>query len=954
MTTTTTNTQGGAYVGGDVTSGTFIGRDQVIVINGYTGADLEQTLTRLRAVLGQGQADLCADVAQARLTVTAPDAPRFVLSAEAAEALWAVAARQADVSAYLTALLVNPRYGRWATQFVPLAGTLTAFGRPPGWVDVTPELRLLEMVGEGPGRQIRRIPLDDITQATAQYPALVLLGEPGSGKTTTLYKLALDAAQRRLADEHARLPLYCPLAEYRNYATPYDFVAARLRQFAGADAAAWLRQGQVLLLCDALNEMPFAHDRDYREKVVAWRRFVDDWPGNQFVFTCRSQDYSEPLGQHQVEIARLDDARVQDFLTKYAVGDAWERLRSTPLLDLVRNPYYLMMLAYLLARGGTWPQSRATLFQGFVAVLLQREEDKQHADWPGKAALHDALATLAGKMQPLGAGTRLPHSRVAAHLAEAGFPAETMLRLGLAATLLDVERVPDAEEHVRFYHHQVQEYFAAHALLARFRRDEDVTACWRQPRWRREMPSPGALGDYEPLPPPPQTGWEEPTVLAAGLTTDPAAFVERVCAVNPALAARCLDEAGLRDALPALVARVQTALLRDMGNPRVHLRARLAAGEALGRLGDPRFPAVVVDGVKVLLPPLVYVPAGPFQMGSTVWQVLALRLRGFPAGDEQPRHTVDLPAFYIGQYPVTNAEYACFVKAGGYQEARYWRTPAAQAWLRGADQESGPVKEAMEVWRTLKATASPLEQLRRAGFSPRTINLWTQLFEMEEEQVREIVMQAYTERPRDRPAFWEDTRYNNPTQPVVGVTWFEAAAYCEWLQEKMQEAGSKGQEAGGKVLVWREGKLGSCVLPLASCRVRLPSEAEWEKAARGTRGRVYPWGRRWDGNRANTWEGHVLRPSPVGVYPGDATVWGGRDFSGNVWEWTRSLYRDYPYRPADGREAPDAEGYRVLRGGSWLQDKRVVRGGVRLRYFPVDFFYYGGFRVVLSLGDSGF
>ena len=946
MNATTTNTEGGASIGGDVEIGRdFVGRDQVVInVNGYTVAELENVLPQLRAAL-RGGAELRADVQAERLTVAAPDAPRFVLSAADAEALWTVAARQADVSAYLTALLVNPRYGRWTTRFVPLAGALRAFERPPGWTDVTPEFRLLHVVGEGPGRQVRPIPLDDITQATAQHLALALLGEPGSGKTTTLYKLALDAAKARLANGVGRLPLYCPLAEYRAYATPYDFVAARLRQFTGADAATWLRQGDVLLLCDALNEMPFTDDRDYREKVAAWRRFVEEWPGNQVIFTCRSQDYSEPLGQHQVEIARLDDARVQDFLTKYDVGDAWERLRGTPLLELVRNPYYLSMLACLLVEGETWPESRASLFDNFVRVLLERERQKGHADWPGADALRDALAALADRMQPLGAGTRLPRAQVLTHLADDAPSAATALRLGLAATLLDVERVPDDEEHVRFYHHQVQEYFAAAALVERFRRGEDLGARWRQPRRRREMPAPGPLGDYEPLPPPPSTGWEEPTVLAAGLAPDPAGFIAAVGVVNPALAARCLSETGLAAPLDDLTRRVQADLLREMDNLKVHLRARLAAGEALGRLGDPRFPVVWVAERKVLLPPLVYVPAGPFTMGSTWGQVLALRLRNFPAGDERPRHTVDLPAFYIGQYPVTNAEYACFVDAGGYRDPACWRTPAAQAWLCGEEQESGALKELMNIWRSLKADLAPLARLRQAGQSPQAVNAWSQLLEMEEDEVRAVISQSYAERPRDRPAYWDDVRYNNPAQPVVGVTWFEAAAYCAWLEQRMQEA-------GGKIEVWQVSGAVSCILPPASFRVQLPSEAEWEKAARGTRGRVYPWGRRWDGDRANTWEGHVLRPSPVGVYPGDATVWGGRDFSGNVWEWTRSLYREYPYRPDDGREVLDVEGYRAGRGGSSVNDRRTARGGYRYRSFPDNFFYGNGFRVVLSLVAS--
>ena len=205
------------------------------------------------------------------------------------------------------------------------------------------------------------------------------------------------------------------------------------------------------------------------------------------------------------------------------------------------------------------------------------------------------------------------------------------------------------------------------------------------------MPDPGSLADDEPLPLPPTTGWEEPTILAAGLTADPAAFVEAVRRVNPVLAARCLVESGIER--PAgLVAAVQEDLLAELGSHagRICVLDWLP-GDVLGRLGDPRFREVEVDGHLVLLPPLVHIPAGTVQMGSSRWQVWWLTRRKFPAEDELPRHLVQVPEFSIGQFPVTNAEYACFVAAGGYRQEQWWRTAAARAWLRGEITDSGAV-----------------------------------------------------------------------------------------------------------------------------------------------------------------------------------------------------------------------------------------------------------------------
>ncbi|MBM3853530.1 MAG: NACHT domain-containing protein, partial [Verrucomicrobia bacterium] len=539
MTDPSVDTDGGAVVSGNVNTegGTFIGRDQnlFVVLTDYTGGDLEKVLPALREALRSGKADFKSDPNRKRLTVAAPAAPTFILSEAAAADLLSSAAHNQSEDDYLAALQVNPRYGRWAAQFVPLAGTLTEVDLPPGWADVPPEFTLLELQGDGPQRQFKRTRLENINQALDQHPACVLLGEPGAGKTTVLRKLALDQAARKLQRGDGPLPIMLTLADYRRFKSPFEFVeSAWQKQFGAQPLADRLRGGGLLLLVDSLNEMPFADERDYRQRVADWRNFAGEWPGNCFVFSCRSRDYSEPLNLPQVEIEKLDDERVRDFLQKYLPADlaavAWERLRSSPLLSLVLNPYYLSMLAYLIHRGGEWPRNRAELFDHFARLLLLREQDRQHPNWPGLDVMQNALSALAESLQPLGQGTRLPRpeflqrfpAAVRGKDGEVAISPKDVLELGLAANLLDAERpTAEPEEQVRFYHHQVQEYFAARALLARFNAKEDLSARWRQPRLKTEMPHPDPLGDSEPMPPPPTTGWEEPTVLAAALAPQP-------------------------------------------------------------------------------------------------------------------------------------------------------------------------------------------------------------------------------------------------------------------------------------------------------------------------------------------------------------------------------------------------------------------------------------------------
>jgi formylglycine-generating enzyme required for sulfatase activity len=130
---------------------------------------------------------------------------------------------------------------------------------------------------------------------------------------------------------------------------------------------------------------------------------------------------------------------------------------------------------------------------------------------------------------------------------------------------------------------------------------------------------------------------------------------------------------------------------------------------------------------------------------------------------------------------------------------------------------------------------------------------------------------------------------------------------------------------------------------------RLPSEAEWEKAARGEFGFEWPWGNEFDPNKCNSSEGGKGGTTPVGLYSsaGDSP-YGCADMVGNVWEWTQSLWKNYPYDAKDGREDVKSTDTRVLRGGSFLNDRRSVRCAYRVRGGPNNRVRYRGFRVVVS------
>ncbi len=197
---------------------------------------------------------------------------------------------------------------------------------------------------------------------------------------------------------------------------------------------------------------------------------------------------------------------------------------------------------------------------------------------------------------------------------------------------------------------------------------------------------------------------------------------------------------------------------------------------------------------------------------------------------------------------MTVAQFGLFMAAGGYEEPRFWGGAESDGWQ----------------WRLAKHP-----DYRGEG-------------------------------PVTQPRYWLQPRWHGQNRPVVGVSWYEAQAYCAWLTEQ------SGRE------------------------YRLPTEEEWERAARHTDGREYAWGNEWQDGIINSSEARISRTTAVGAFPRGAAACGAQDMSGNVWEWTST---------------PVGSSYSV-RGGAWYDNRDGARVTCRYRYYPYISFNDIGFRVV--------
>lgn len=716
---------------------------------------------------------------------------------------------------------------------------------------------------------------------------LALLGDAGSGKTTILRQLTSVLAQAWLAQDlaYARertglegelwLPLFVPLRYYHHYcgAEPgraigqgsfFDFLSFHFRQEYGlalpsAFFQTLLSSSRCLLALDGFDEVP---DELSRRRVVelAHDLAADAKLGrNRLILSSRVAAYggSTHLGGNfqTMWVQSLNPAERADQVRRWVAGippqirpdlKADDILRpilpDSPLDQLAVTPMIVTALCVVYFYDHKLPEQRAQLYRRCVDIMLG---EKLKFDEPGQS-----LADLGGK--PDFKRQLLARLAFEMHWAKKdGVDKEQAgqwLKEGFKS-VAEAERENQAKTFLDTITRRgtlLQERAGLFSFGRQHQTFREFLAGYHlilglRPKEREPRWPQLIRADW----------WREPIRLAAGATV----FENRLTCED--FLHELLELANQPEADPATRLagyKLAAESLWDLGQHGrdlldIKLQTEIVKGLAQHLFDDP----AIADPQAGLLKDRVAAAEALGFLGDpregviTLPPLLTDPIEGeFRYGDAKRKERRRVAPFQAGVYPITNAQFKLFWQTGGYGDENLWG-PEGVEWRRG---------------------------------KPR-----------------------YDWQKTDQPDFWDDERFNQPNQPVVGVTWYEAKAFCNWL------TATYGRE------------------------YRLPTEEEWERLARGQEGWEYPWGDGWTEGLANTSEANLGQTTAVGLFPSGASPAGVYDCAGNVWEWCADWYdREHTFR--------------ALRGGSWDD----VRGDARCAFRYWDSPYVSGsgvgFRVV--------
>ena len=802
-------------------------------------------------------------------------------------------------------------------------------------------------------------PLHELFAATTDH--LLILGDPGSGKSSSVAMLAMNAAQAAVADIDAPTPIWINLASVTGAVKqaaerPEAFLTSGVSEIASAIARGGDRAGsalartlekamlerRALVLLDGLDEV-----KDHMLPAVrhAITQLVRQPQAAQVIVTCRKFDYRQSAPIRKVPIDRELELLPYSLPEMYTYVQRWyeaafrigrftaveatslseglcNELQSPDLTEMGSLPLLLALLTlihseearlpdsravvsdraikYMLADAAKWRTREAgasTVASGPILALATEVAYEAHleeetprddqTDWITEQAVREAAASIA---RSIAEADRGGHSEV---------DAETLAKRLLNSHGLLLHT---GDGTYRFSHRYFQEYLAGQHFAQGAHHPEaterGTSLHWREP-FRLIASFAGQDGGNL---------FYIFTLIAALLDSSSLAAqqlgAEMLAEIGrQRIALRQFDHvlgpSAAHDRTHGLWDRARDLMAAQVESSELSLAERERSAAVLGYLGDSRL--VDASGAPHEIPHV----AVPVRGGSGRVGTARLSEDEMVGGWVGSIRDLSFESFRLGRYPVTNSQFAAFVGDNGYGDPANWEGEVGRGWVSG---DANVLKLIREHW------LNTVHEHHAKEIRDGEINVDL----LEEEAQRRTA-------PRTTPYYWLDRRFNHPSQPVVGINWWEAAAYSVWATRRARNSGAITENEV----------------------IRLPTEFEWEHASRPTNDdRIFPWGDSWADERAHVSTNtlNMRQPAPVGIY---LEPWpnGPFDLAGNVWEWTLSLFLPYDEEFDAARISHDSLDERVVRGSSWYNFALLAACGVRAVDRSYNLFYDVGFRV---------
>jgi HEAT repeat protein len=432
---------------------------------------------------------------------------------------------------------------------------------------------------DGVRNESRKTLLGSILEAVKRYPQFVLIGPAGIGKTTSLRRLALDAAHARLKDsQSAPLPLLLFLPTWTNHSTPEQWIRAQWSL--DSDPLPLLVEGKIALYLDGLNEM--GASQAHKIKLLRDWLHSANAPKHVIVTSQTSGfDDHQTLGLPIVVAEEMDDERIRRFVANYLDTEAANALldriirKDTQVADntgqlyaLARNPLLLTALIFVYNNSpdGELPRNMGALFKRLVMDLWERERVRQTPGWVPFEAMEAAFSRLAYASFDEDTPIFLSRESALRHLG-----GEDLLLAASAASIIGVQN-----DSVFFFHQPVREYLAAVRLIPVGLATKLMQS--RFDRWGNRVAQ----------------KWDRVIVALSGIAPNPDAVVRVVAEVDPFLALECIAS-GISvsaEAQEETIARLKQMLIND-GND-----GRVAAGKMLAAIGDHDALTILLDAMR--------------------------------------------------------------------------------------------------------------------------------------------------------------------------------------------------------------------------------------------------------------------------------------------------------------------------------------------------------------------